>query len=543
MARGMWGPKPTEAERAHAYVGFRSTALLGGVASLVMAAVYFAVGAAVAAVAAAAAGVTFFALRLGVREKHVEAGLLVVIACALAGFVAVARDLGGLTSPPVVWLPLMLRATYLALGRRIAVPGAVMTAVAVVAALFVARDPPVVSTTTLEILRVASVITALASAIAGAANHERQRKKELQLVEEAARVKTDLLATVSHELRTPLAAIAGMADLLLDTKLDDTQRTQARTVRAAAATLVVLVDDLLEASRLEAGRVTLHEAPCNVGAIAASVVELLAVRARDKGLALTLDVAPGIPRVVADSERLARVLTNLVDNALKFTPSGSVSMRVHAEPVDAERVRVVVDVVDTGIGIAADKQAAIFERFTQADSSTTRRYGGTGLGLAIASDLLALMGGAIGVRSEVGRGSTFTASLVLRVAAPAPSLDGKRVLLAEDNVVNQQVAVHLLTSLGCSVDVAKDGNEAVAMAKGGRYDVVLMDCHMPEMDGYRAAAAIRAHAGQALPILALTAGGSPEDIRRARDAGMDAFLQKPIDVDGIRDSLGRVVKP
>jgi CheY-like chemotaxis protein len=270
-----------------------------------------------------------------------------------------------------------------------------------------------------------------------------------------------------------------------------------------------------------------------------SVRDMLSLRARDKGL--TIEVrAPTTARVLVDGQRLRQVLTNLVDNAVKFTECGRVVLQLDVTDAGPEHVEVALAVKDTGIGISPEKLGVIFERFRQADSSTTRRFGGTGLGLAIAKDLLDLMGGVITVASEPGKGSTFTATLRVPRAAAAASLEGTRVLLAEDNVVNQRLAVYLLTSLGCRVDVAGDGAEAVRLATERSYDVVLMDCHMPEMDGYRAAAAIRARLGTTLPIFALTAAGSDEDVARAREAGMDELLQKPIDVEGIRASLARV---
>ncbi len=557
MLDRLFGPSPGEDALAQAWAGFRSTAQLGALSSVLFGGIYLALGAYTAGTITLGAAAVFFALRFVVPPRRVELGLTLVVVVALVGFAGVARDLGGMTSPPVVWMPLLLRSTYSVVGRRVAVVGAGLTAVAVFV-IFVTERPPVLPPLTLDIVRGVSVVTALVSALIGAARHERSRERASAVLARArddafaaSRLKGELVATVSHELRTPLNAIVGMTGILEKSPLDEQQREYTRVVRGAAETLVTLVDDLLETSRLEAGRVGLQAVPFELRALADPVVDMLAPRARAKGLVLALEAPASLPRVVGDAGRLRQVVTNLIDNAVKFTSAGRVDVKIAASPVDAAApkegaVRVCITVADTGIGIPPDKLPVIFERFRQADSSMTRRYGGTGLGLAIARDLVTLMGGTLVATSEPGHGSVFTASCVLPRAPAAASLQGTRVLLAEDNAVNQRLAEHLLTSLGCTVDVAHNGSEAVSMAQSGAYDVILMDCHMPEMDGYRAATAIRRAAGstrvgRAPPILALTAAGSAEDVRRAREAGMDELLQKPIDVEGIRASLGRVV--
>jgi signal transduction histidine kinase/CheY-like chemotaxis protein len=446
--------------------------------------------------------VFFAANRALSTAPRVELGMMLTVACGLAAATGASIDMGGLASPAAPWCTLLPVTATMTLGRRVGGVSALLTAIALVAMHELGRDVPVIPEAELKIARLASAFSLL---VAG--------------------------------------TMIGMTDLLMHTKLDDAQRDYARTAREAAESLVGLVDDLLEISRLEAGGVILAPAPCDLVSLARGVVDLLALRAREKGLTLELDAPADLPRVIADAPRLRQVLTNFVDNAVKFTAQGRVTVRVRAEKRDGDRARVTLAVEDTGIGIAPENHELIFEKFRQADSSTTRRDGGTGLGLAIARELLALMGGTVSVTSTPGAGATFTATLDVSIAPPAASLEGTRALLAEDNAVNERLALMILAQLGCRVDVARNGEEAVRLASERPYDVVLMDCHMPEMDGYRAAAEIKQRHGSSLPILALTAAGSADDVRRAREAGMDALLEKPIDVEGIRGSLGRVVSP
>lgn len=549
------GPAPTAAERVSAAMHLERTAIIGAIACAGCAMLYLAVGAWVSCVSTVLTGCVFVGSYFLVRPDRVHGALFALAAASSAAFVVTSYELGGLTSPAVVWMPLLVRATYLVLGVRAALPSAALTVGAILITAFVVDDVPLLSTATLDAIRAGSLVLALITAFLEATNADKTSRAALRLMEDtnaqlarardaaeaASKLKSEFVATVTHELRTPLNAIVGMNGLLLESTLDERQRDYARTTRGAADTLVVLVDGLLESSRLEAGRVALQPAPCDLHLVVESVRDMLALRARDKGLTIDVEMPGELPRVVADVGRLRQVLTILLDNAVKFTGCGRVRLRAVAlAGATAGVVDVTFTVEDTGIGIPPDKLELIFERFRQADSSTTRRYGGSGLGLAIARDLLALMGGTITVRSAPGAGSTFTAAVTLPRAEAVRSLEGTRVLLAEDNVVNQRLAVYLLGSLGCVVDVAADGAEAVRLASERSYDVVLMDCHMPEMDGYRAAAAIRARVGPALPIIALTAAGSAEDVVRARAAGMDGLLQKPIDIEGMRASLARI---
>ena len=371
-----------------------------------------------------------------------------------------------------------------------------------------------------------------------------ERTRELTVArdraEKAGRAKAEFLANMSHELRTPLTAIIGASELLLLGYANKPEKLQQylQMQRDAGQGLLTLINDILDFSKIEAGQLDVEFAPLSLRQIADGCIEMLAEQASGKGIRLVAEVAPGLPtRILGDETRFRQVILNLLSNAVKFTSSGAVVLRIEAAS-DAPGTTLEVRVVDSGIGIAPEHIAPLFDRFTQADSSTTRRFGGTGLGLAISKRLVELMGGQIGVESRIGVGSTFWFRLPLLavegfqpklVASRPASGPRRRVLLAEDNGVNATIVGAMLAQEGHEVTTVTDGRSAIEAigATPHDFDLVLMDVQMPDMDGYEAAARLRA-TGCTLPILALTACALPEEIERCRAAGMDGHVAKPV---------------
>ena len=402
--------------------------------------------------------------------------------------------------------------------------------------------------------------------------------------EQALRFKSMFLANMSHEIRTPMNGILGITEILLESRLNAQQKEHVGTVLHSGRALLNIINDILDFSKIEAGKLVLTPSSFALSVFFQELLDLFAQQARQQGLKLSLQVDPAVPEWIwADAGRLRQILANLVGNAIKFTPSGSVILRVRAAAAQRPSLALVFEVIDTGIGISDAQHSQIFEEFNQGDSSAARRHGGTGLGLSIALRLARLMNGSMALQSRQGHGSTFTLNILAAVgmvpasqspepqayplrlpvlAVPGPALasthtaDGDqtlgwrrcRVLVVEDNLVNQIVVQAALERAGCQVGMADGGAAGVRAATQDHYDLVLMDCQMPEVDGYEATRQIREWesaqpAARRLPIIALTAHAMAGDREKCEAAGMDDYLTKPMSAKELMSVLSRWLTP
>ncbi len=375
-------------------------------------------------------------------------------------------------------------------------------------------------------------------------------EQETQAAAAASQAKSQFLAHMSHEIRTPLNGIIGISDILSQTTLDETQSQYVKTIHNSGEALLAIINDILDFSKIEAGKLELESINFSIKDLCQSLSELFVVQLKNKNLSFDFSIGQHVPEFLfGDPLRIKQILLNLISNAIKFTATGGINLNI-SQPDESRPNALKFEVIDSGIGIPEDKQITLFEAFTQVDSSTTRKYGGTGLGLQISKRLVEIMEGSIHVESQPEVGSTFSFTIQLKPGSQSQATkidepqynqkenDSIQILVAEDNRTNQLVVSAMLKRLGYQFDICDDGQQAFEAINKKHYDLILMDCQMPILDGFAATKKIREQANQPeLTIIALTAGATTKEQKECYDAGMNDFLSKPITMNILKDTL------